>query len=70
MGMNNYDTWLKVGGSFRCGCCLRMPTFVDIRDLKVCPHCQHIMNWYETDHGSLPMRNQEGEEQHVDQEEE
>lgn len=60
--MDEYSTWLKFGGSFRCGCCYKMPTFVDIRDLTVCPHCDHIMKWYETDQGIFPIKNQgEGE---------
>lgn len=49
--MSKYDTWLKVGNTFRCGCCEKIPTFVDINDLAVCPHCKHVMKGYETDHG-------------------
>lgn len=54
--MRDYDTWLKVGSTFRCGCCGKIPIFVDIRDLTVCPHCLHIMKFYETDHGVFPIR--------------
>ena len=61
--MIEVDTWQKVGRHFRCGCCRRMPTCVDILDLKVCPHCQHVMKWYETDHGIFSMRPTEGEDQ-------
>lgn len=67
--MDKYDTWLKVGEHFRCGCCLKMPIFVDIRDLTVCPHCQHIMKWYETDHGIFPIKIRNGGENDGYQEE-
>ena len=49
------DIWQKFGGSFRCGCCGKMPTFVDIRDWRTCPHCEHVMKWYETAYGLEPM---------------
>lgn len=61
--MNKYDTWLKFGGTFRCGCCYKIPTFVDIRDLTVCPHCEHAMKFYETDHGVFPIKFQGGDNQ-------
>lgn len=67
--MEKYDTWLKVGEHFRCGCCMRMPIYVDIHDLMVCPHCLHIMKWYETDHGTFPLKMQKGDEKHDEQEE-
>ena len=57
LGMeNDYDVWKRVGGSFRCGCCGRIPVFVDIRDLTICPHCEHVMNFYETENGLVPIR--------------
>lgn len=59
--MNKYDTWLKFGQTYRCGCCLKIPTYVDIRDLTVCPHCEHLMKQYETDHGVFPIKIQERE---------
>ena len=64
---NKYDTWLKVGEHYRCGCCGRMPIFVDIRDLTVCPHCQHMMNWYETENGIKPIKIRSREEYENDQ---
>lgn len=30
--------------------------FVDIRDLTICPHCEHVMNFYETENGLVPLR--------------
>lgn len=59
--MNNYDTWLKFCGTFRCGCCYKIPTFIDIRDLTRCPHCEHVMKFYETEKGIVPLRDSEGE---------
>lgn len=67
-GIETYSTWLKVGKNFKCGCCGKMPTFVDILDLKTCPHCQHMMRWYETDHGVYPLKFQGGENQNGEQE--
>lgn len=59
--MDDYSTWKLVGHIFRCGCCGKIPVYVDIRDLKTCPHCEHVMKWYETDHGifSMPAREEE-----------
>ena len=54
--MEEYGTWRKVGKVYMCGCCKRIPVFVDIRDLTVCPRCLHNMDWYETDEGIMPMR--------------
>lgn len=52
-----YDVWKMVGVStYRCGCCGRIPVFVDIRDLTICPHCEHVMNFYETENGIAPIR--------------
>lgn len=47
------DVWKYFGGAYKCGCCGRIPTFVDIRDLKTCPHCLHQMWWYEKADGSV-----------------
>ena len=49
------NIWLKTGGSFRCGNCLYMPTFVDIRDWKTCPKCGKEKLWYETNDGFEPV---------------
>jgi len=51
-----YDVWKKLGTTFKCGCCGRIPHFVDIRDLQNCPHCGHLMNYYETEDGLVPLR--------------
>jgi hypothetical protein len=51
-----YDVWLKIGKTYKCGCCGRIPCFVDIRDLTTCPHCEHMMNYYETDEGPKLLR--------------
>ena len=59
--MSNYDTWLMFGGTFRCGCCYKIPIFIDIRDLTRCPHCEHVMKFYETEKGIVPLRDSEGE---------
>lgn len=47
------DTWKRIGKTYRCGCCGKIPVFVDIRDLKVCPNCRHQMLWYENEDGEI-----------------
>ena len=59
------DAWKKVGSTYKCGCCGRIPTFVDICDLKVCPHCDHQMWWYEKDDGSVGFMYKTGDQKEI-----
>lgn len=43
--------WKKYGNTYRCGNCGYIPTYVDIRDWKVCPKCEVLKSFCETDHG-------------------
>ena len=46
--------WKKYGGSYRCGNCGYMPTFIDIRDWKRCPKCEVLKTFYESEDELLP----------------
>ena len=57
---NDYDVWKKFGNTYKCGCCGRIPTYVDIRDLKECFFCEHLMNYYEGENGELILLRADG----------
>lgn len=46
-------TWVRCGNMFKCGNCGKIPTYVDIREWKHCPHCEVLKTFYEGPNGDL-----------------
>lgn len=48
--------WVRVGSTYKCGNCGKIPTFIHISELKKCPHCEILKSFYEDENGDLiPM---------------
>ena len=47
--------WKKIGRVYKCGNCGFTPTYIDISDWKICPKCELIKLFYETDHDLKPI---------------
>lgn len=49
--VSEYKIWRKLGVMYKCPNCGFIPTYVDIRDWKICPKCEVLKSFCETDHG-------------------
>lgn len=49
-------TWLKIGNMYKCGNCGKIPTYINIQELKKCPYCDILKSFYEKNPGEfVPM---------------
>lgn len=61
-----YDIWYQVGSTYKCGCCGRIPTYLDIKYMRECPKCHHYMTGYETENSIEPIVGDAPKEEHRD----